>query len=493
MDSKQDPSTLVNQTRVEQEKVEHSISEELSLKEISQIFVKNWALFFILMIVTSVLAVGVYLFKVPFVSSGSIVVNDAQNSSLQSFANQFFGLTKTVADGKKSNSPLQKHIEYLKTTDFLEKFLAQLELRGHSKELTVAEKSGYQIFKDNILSKAKGDDKTQVLKALDAMMQVKLDADFELKISFYTDNKELALFLSSTAVDSVVSVLRDRELTEIQQVEVFIKDQRAQAEKNMDDFNKQLADFQNKPENLISLSSKDKVGEYLSELMVRKNEIRMKIAENQKMISYLSQSSNGRRESQLYGNGGRITALRLENDMQQSKLQDIQTAIDRVTSQAKSIPYAAQIFDDLKKKSEIEFGKYKDLSDALAKAEAQKLSVGSRFEILEKPRIDKVVPQVSLSVLLLLALVVSQVVGCLIIYVNYIWDSNRITAESSRNVVIIDGHSIDPRVIIENSKIKFRLNNLNTDEEDYPSRISFNTGFNALAQRSSNGDDHDMH
>ena len=159
MDSQQDPKKVMTDIVTDEPsanmgsktgfaKTDQRISEELSLKEISQIFLKNWALFFILMILTSTLAIGVYLFKIPFVSSGSVVVNDAQNSSLQSFANQFFGLTKTVADGKKSNSPLQKHIEYLKTAEFLENLLVQLQLRGESKQLTIAEKNGYQIFKE---------------------------------------------------------------------------------------------------------------------------------------------------------------------------------------------------------------------------------------------------------------------------------------------------------------------------------------------------------
>lgn len=468
------------------------LTEELSLKEISQIFIKNWALFFILMIITSTAAIGIYLFKIPFVSSGSVVVNDSQNSSLQSFSNQFFGLTKSVVDGKKSNSPLQKHLEYLKTTEFLEQLLVQIEEKGQSSQLSLPEKNGYQIFKNNYMksnndSKNNDLNKLSALRSLDAMMKVKLDSDFEMKISYFTDSKDLALFLSSTTVESVVNLLKKRELEELNKVEVFIREQRELAEKNMNDFNKKLAEFQNKPENLISLSSKDKVGEYISELMVRKNEVRMKMSENNKMIDYLSQGNSGRRESQLYGNGGRVQTLKLENNMLQAKLSDIQTAIDRVTAQAKSIPYAAQMFEDLRKKSEIEFGKYKELSDAMAKAEAQKLSIDSRFEVLEKPRVDKVAPQVSLSVMLLLALVIAQIIGCVMIYVNYIWDSNTVTAESSRNVVIIDGHSIDPRVIIENSKIKFRLNNsdFNQDEDQYSSQLRFNP----FGNKSSNGDD----
>ena len=193
--------------------------------------------------------------------------------------------------------------------------------------------------------------------------------------------------------------------------------------------------------------------------MVRKNELKMKIAENQKMIDYLSQGKKTARESQLYGNGGRIRALKLENQIHEENLKEIQASVGRVTSMAKTIPVASQTFEELKNKSEIEFQKYKGLTEARSKAEAQKLSVESRFEVLETARLDKVKPLISLGVLLLISMVLAQMIGCLILYVAYIWDSNTMTAQSSRNVVIVDGHSLDPRIVIEDSKIRFSLKN----------------------------------
>lgn len=440
-----------------------TVTEELSLKEIVKIFTSNWLLFLIIFTLMSAAAVGIYVFKTPFVASGSIVVNDSQNSVLQSFATQFFGLTKSVAEGKKNNSPLQKHLEFLKTEEFFNQLLKNLKSSGTTETLTVAEKTGFQVYKEQfkeqfqIPTADNSDLHIKSVQKLDSMAKIKLSSDFEITVSFLSADKELALYLTNTTLSTVAQSLKERELLEIVKVESFIKSQIELAEKNMLDLNRQLAEFQNKSENLISLSSKDKVSEYLSELMVRKNEVRLKIAENEKAIGYLTSGSSKRRESQLYGNGGRAEALRLENDMHRSKLADIQKAINQVTQQAKSIPVASQVFEELKKKSEIEFSKYKNLTESIAKVEAQKLSVQSRFEVSERSRLEKVVPQVSLFVLLMMSLVISQIVGSLIIYVIYIWDSNSVTAHSSRDIVIVDSHSLDPRVIIENTKIKFRL------------------------------------
>ncbi len=461
-------SSSSSMTSARYEQTSQKLTEELSLKEIAKMFTGNWLLFLTIFIATSMSSIGLYIYRIPYVSSGSVIVNDTQNSSLQSFASQFFGFTKSVADGKKNNSPLQKHAEYLKTEEFFQHLLANLQTRGESPELSVAEKVGYENFKVTYLNEALTDGiKSKIIQKLNSQLKIKLNSEFEINLVFSAPEKETALFLNNTALKTVAEDLKHKEMLEINETDNFLKKQMGSVEKNMTDLNRQLAEFQNKPENLISLSSKDKVGEYLSDLMVRKNEIRMKIAENEKVIDFLAQEKSGRRESQLYGNGGRIQTLQLDNQMHRSKLADIQKAIDQVTSQAKSIPVASQIFDELKKKSAIEFDKYKEYSNNLSKVEAQKLSVQNRFEILESGRLETVVPQVSLLILLMLSFVVSQILGSLIIYIMYIWDSNSVTAHSSRDIVIMDSHSLDPRVIIENTKIRFRLrHNQFADDSD---------------------------
>lgn len=444
---------------------QQSVAQDLSLKQISQIFLNNWLLFLVLFAILSSVSAFIYIYKVPYVAQSTLIVNDSQNSSLQSFATQYFGMSKTVSDGKKNNSPLVKHTEYLKTSDFFEKFLTDIQASEDDKTLTMTEKEGYAQFKQSYLTKAMTEEqKIKAMSVLDSWSRTKLDSDFELKVSFVAPTAEMSLFLTNRALKTTLALLKQREMSEIIKIEAFIQQQLATSEKNVAQLNKQLAEFQNKPENLISLSSKEKVGEYLSDLMVRKNELKMKIAENNRMIDYLSQGRKNTRESQLYGNGGRIHELKLANQMHENNLREIQVSVGRVTSMAKSIPVASQVYDELKNKSEIEFQKYKNLNESLSKAEAQKLSIGSRFEILETARFDKVKPMVGILVLLMISLVAAQLLGSLILYVSYIWDSNTITAQSSRNVVILDGNGLDPRVVIEDSKIRFRLKNSNFEE-----------------------------
>lgn len=298
-------------------------------------------------------------------------------------------------------------------------------------------------------------------------------------------SKEYSLFLSNVALVTIQETLKNKEFQEITKIRTFLESQKNVIDLEIESLNKQMMSFNEKPENLISLSSKEKVGEYISELMVRKNEYQMKISENNKMIQMLSQGNPQRRESQLYGVGGQIQALKNENEILYSKLSQAQISIDRVSQQAKSIPLATMTFEDLKKKSEIEFAKYKEVSDQLSKAQAFELSLNNKFEILEFVRADKIAPQVSILTLILVSLVIAQILGSLIIYITSIWDSNIVTAESTRNVVVIDSHSLDPRVIIENSKIKFRLRHAEFEEGESSPRLGFSFYSRAHGQ---NGD-----
>lgn len=434
------------------------IEPELTVGEIIKLYLSHWRMFALFTAALFAISVLVYVVKIPFVASSTIVINDSQNSAMQAFSNQFFGLSKTVQESKKGSSLLSKHIEYLKTREFYDALLARIQQRGNSPLITMEERKGYEILKNNYLKNVKtADDKTELLQRLDKWTKIQLDSDFEIKVVAVTPIKAMSLFLSNTASELAAEILKKRELDEIGRVENFMAKQKEEADQKLVLLGKQLADMQNKDENLLPLASKDKMGDYVSDLLVRANEIKLKMAENKKMIQYLERGRSGQRESALYGVGGKIESLKIENSLLSEKLSQVQSSIARLKKEVKTLPFAAQMVEDLKKKSELEFNRYKELSTSLAKLEAQKISIDTRFEVMEQARWETTLPQIGLLSLGLLSLLVSQFVGSLVIYFRYLWNPHVVTAQASRNLVIFDNHSVDPRVIIENSKIKFSL------------------------------------
>lgn len=140
----------------------------------------------------------------------------------------------------------------------------------------------------------------------------------------------------------------------------------------------------------------------------------------------------------LYGVGGRLEALRLENKMLESRMVQLKESVDRIGKYMKVLPVASQMLEDRRKKSELEYIKYKELSETLAKVEAQKLSVRDRFEILERARPDNTSPQVDLGTLIFLSLVMSLVFGLTFIYLQYLWKPVVLQKEALRNIMTFD-------------------------------------------------------
>ncbi|MFV8257531.1 hypothetical protein ACNQKP_06990 [Bdellovibrio bacteriovorus] len=444
------------------------IEPELTVGEIIKLYLSHWRMFALFTAVLFAISALVYAVKVPFVANSTIVIHDSQNSSLQAFSNQFYGMSKSVQESKKGSSVLSKHIEYLKTREFYEDLLNRVQARGNSKEITLEERKGFEIFKEKYLKglDANPESKVQLLQVLNAWTKINLDSDFEIRVSAVTPIKSMSLFLSNTVSELAAEKLKTRELSEINRVEDFMVKQKADADEKLVSLGKQLAEMQNKDENLLPLASKDKMGDYVSDLLVRSNEIKLKMAENKKMIDYLQAGRGKQKESALYGVGGRIEALKIENNILAGKLGQVQASIARLKKEVKDLPFAAQMVEDLKKKSELEFNRYKELSTALTKLDAMKISIDTRFEVLERARWETTLPQIGLLSLGLLSLLLSQFIGSLVIYFRYLWNPHVVTAQASRNLVIFDNHSVDPRVIIENSKIKFSLKKPEAKKED---------------------------
>ncbi len=443
------------------------IEQELTVGEIVKIYASHWRMFLAFTLGLFFISTLVYVLKIPYVGTAKIVVNDSQNSALQAFSSQYYGLSKSVQESKKGSSVLSKHLEYLKTREFYESLLAKIQERGESLSITLEEQQGFEEFKSKYLKDLSTPaQKIALLQTLDAWTKTQLDSDFELKVTVATPSKPLSLFLTNTAAELAAVKLKDRESSEIARVEGFMQKQKEDADKNLKSLGKQLAEIQNTDESLMPLASQQKMGDYLSELLVRSNEIKLKISENKKTIDYLNQSRSVQRESALYGVGGKIESLRIENSMLAAKLGQVQASIAQVKKQVKQLPYTAAMAEDLKKKSELEFARFKDVSTALAKLEAQKISIDTRFEVLEMARWETTSPQVGLLTLGLLSLLLSQIAGSLIIYFRYLWNPSVITAQASRDIMIYDHGSSDPRVIFENSKIKFSLKNAEQSPEE---------------------------
>ncbi|MEK2689949.1 hypothetical protein [Bdellovibrio sp. GT3] len=443
-----------------------NLEPELSVGEILKLYLSHWRMFVFFTAILFGLSVLVYAVKIPYIASTTVIFNDSQNSSVQAFTTQYFGLNKSLQESKKGSSLLSKHIEYLKTREFFEAVLSKIPERGESPLISMEERKGYETLRDKYLSKISTTPESKIafLQKLDGWIRAQLDSEFEIKITAATPDRAMSLFLVNTVVQTGSELMKKREAQEINRVENFIIEQKKDADSKIASLGMELAEVENRDHSVVPLASKDKINDYVSELLVRGNELKLKISQNSKMIAYLKKDRTDSNDKTMYGVGGQIENLKNQNDILKDQLGQVQASINSLKSESRELPYQAHMADDLRKKSELEFARYKELSTALAKLESQKLSVGNRFEVLEPARWENTSPQIGLMALALLSILVSQFVGSLIIYFRYLWNPNVVTAEATRNLVVFDNHSMDPRVIIENSKIKLNLKQPDKDE-----------------------------
>ncbi len=396
---------------------------DLSVKDIFAVCLAHWRFFLSFAALFFSGSILLFMLRMPYVANAIVVFNDSQNSSLQAFSSQFFGLSKSVQEAKKGSSLLSRQIEFLKNREFFEALLLEISRRGNSSKISFDERQGFENFRDHYLNNFSGEEKKiELLQKLDHWIKVTLESDFQIKIAVSSPNRGISLFIANTMSELAISELMKRELQEISKIEVFIAEQKEHADLNLKNLGAQIVGNQSLKDNLIPFASKDKIADYVAELFVRTNEIKMKIAENKNLINRLEQQRTGLNESALYGIAGRISSINSENEILEGKLGEVLLTVSRLKTDLKQVPHQSEISETLKKKSEIEYLRYRELSTALEKLEAAKFSIDTRFEVLERARIENTLPLLSLSSLAMISILLSQVLGCFVVYFKFLWN-----------------------------------------------------------------------
>jgi hypothetical protein len=399
------------------------LEKEFTMGSLVQLYVSQWRIFTFLGIIFGFIGFMTYVFYVNYTATAKLVINDSQNSSLQAFSSQFYGYSKSLQEGRRGQGLIGRHLEYLKTREFYEILLKKIEDRGRSSLITLQEKEGYDFF---LSRHAQGieqaPEKNEILQFLDRSLKVELKSDFEISVVAQAPSKSMALFLANTSSDVIVETLRDRERGELHRVEEFIVKQKEEVEQNLKRLELELAQEQIHNDEVLPASTQEKLGEYVSALSVRAQELELQIRENEKTINYLSQGRVEEQGSNLYGVGGQIEKLSIENNLMSEKLRQTQATLKKVKREVKILPLANRRTEEFRKRLDLEFARYKDLNSTLAKLEAQALSVDAKFQLLEKSHLDQVFPQIAMTNLVLLGVIFAQLIGSLFVYFKFIWD-----------------------------------------------------------------------
>lgn len=366
------------------------------------------------LIATTILALISYLSFVPFVSQSVVLINDAQNSHLQAFSSSFFSLSK-VSGGKKAKSPSALAEDYLKRQDTYLLFAQSLGRKSKDAQTDLETRLALKEIQDYLEINWKSEELNwrEIASALKATIQIKGRSSSEILISTRASTRAAAHAINKEFSKFVIGALKDQEKKEIAKVSFAIQQQRDHFKAQFEQKNKELIAFQSKPENVLSLASGSNVNVYIADLVVRKNEVELKIAESERALQMMGGKKAARlaRDRNL---GQRSEAQQLLDQIsllrkQASALQD---SIRKFSSATNGTAEAMRMHEELKKTTDREFKNFQEANDLLAKIGIYSVSVEGKFELLQISEIAEVKKAMSLYLALSIAFFLSQLLFC---------------------------------------------------------------------------------
>lgn len=369
-----------------------------------------------------VLGLFAYIFFVPYTLKSVVLINDAQTSQLQAFTNNFFTLSKTQASSRKAQSPAQQAVDYLERQDSYSAFLKYLAVQVVAADTSKESSEGYSRLQDylGVDLKAANYNVRQTASKLRQLISLKASSPTELTISAASGNRDFSFFLNTEYTKFAIEALKQDAEKEMEKVRLAIERQRDQFKAQFEASNKELISFQSRPENVLSLANGANVSTYISELVVRKNEVELKIADNERAIEFLG----GAKAANLASNrnlGGRSQVQQLVEETQLLRKQaaGIQDSIRKFSSATNGTAEAMRMHEELKKTTDREFKNFQEANDLLSKMGVYNVSIASKFELLHQPEAEETRKALSFYMVMAAAVFLSQLLFAAFIYWLY--------------------------------------------------------------------------
>lgn len=418
--------------------------QDIDLRYVLALAISQWKKAAIL--TGAFVAVGfiVYFAFLPYQLRTQIVINDAQTSQLQAFTNNFFGLSKTAGPVRRNQTPSARAVEFLQRPESFTgfgKFLMAAAKNPATTEdararLDILQKwIGIDFADENSSAKA-------IAGALQARIGLAATSPSELLVTVNGPSTERTHAVTIAYTEYSLEALKVLEEKEIEHVRNAIEKQRDHFQAQFMKINKEMITFQTRPDNVLSLASGENVGNYLSDLMIRKNEVELKITENERAIEFLG----GKKAATLaatrdLGQRSQISQLIEATKLLHKQAIAIQDSINKFTKATSGSAEVIRMADELKKTSEREFKNFQEANDMLSKLGVYQISIANKFEALRFPELDEVRKAASLYVVLALALFLAQLLFAA--YIFNLWVKEQRAAQAARDEEMRAGSAIN--------------------------------------------------
>lgn len=393
--------------------VDHN--EEISMYQVMQIFMSKWKYLVILGLIGVLGALIKHKFFPVYPSQGKLLIKDQKNSEIQSFISGMVGNVGGLSVSKGYDSAT-KAASYLDTNDF---FLSMVEgMQAYTKEDASPEHKVVitTIFNSFKKKKEHPDFNQSVANWLRSKISFSPSKGGQIYVRVKSKRKARSVFLVNYALNLAKEKLVERELQDFDSAERYFKEKIDEVKVRLVKLEEQQIGKLSGKGALTVEMQKGETGQYLASLQKEINDIKIRITEAGTEIVHLRKKAkrdkyNGDTTLNKFGAASRLQMIRDEYRELKVKLRTKESYLKRFGGKGKKLLPVQSEIERMKANYTFEYKIYENLRDSLAKIGLQKTYLKNKVEILEGDRMSRVRSSPGLFMMMLIALMISQVIG----------------------------------------------------------------------------------
>lgn len=387
-------------------------AEEINLNQVLQIFTRRWKYLLLLALVFSLGALVKHKYFPMYPGTGKLIIKDVRNSQLQLILSTVAGQGSELNSFDSKGDDVVTRAEIVLDTHEYYVALAERLVKNQSKSIAV----------EQFLRKfPKGPEYLHDIGSrLATFISFSSGKGGILTINAKTSNREFSTILVNEALFQAKSNLIERELKDLNQAEIYFMSEIDNARSRLDMIENSTVKKLQKNQILSVDSEKGDSSKYISELKKSINDIRIQMANNESRIKALSTRINAGMADvgviSKFNESSQVKMLEDENRELGIELKTYQNYLRNFESQKTGlVPFQYEI-QKMNASHDFEYKVYASLNESLARIGLQKTYVRNKVDVLEKERLSNVRSSPSLIIMMLIALMISQVIGMFSIY-----------------------------------------------------------------------------
>jgi capsular polysaccharide biosynthesis protein len=394
--------------------VDSEHNEEISMYQVMQIFISKWKILVILGLIGVLGALIKHKVFPVYPAQGKLLIKDSKNSQIQSFISGMVGNVGGLSVSKGYDSAT-KASTFLDTNDF---FLSMVKgMKIYQKEASPEQKDVIEeIF---VTFKHKKDEEElnqSVANWLRSKVKFNPSKGGQIIVKVSSKRKARSVFLVNYALSLAKEKLVERELQDFDSAERYFVQKIDEVKVRLDKLEEDQIGKRSGKGNLTVEMQKGDTGSYLKKLQEDVNDINLRLSENSSQVRILKKKAkreryNGDITLNKFGAASRLQTLIDENRQLKSVKRTKQRYIKRFGGKGKKLLPVQLEIDKMKASYTFEYKIYESLRGSLAKIGLQKTYLKNKVEILEGDRMSRVRSRPGLFMMMLIALMISQVIG----------------------------------------------------------------------------------